>query len=202
MNDLSPVHQQRRDDLLAPATQIVRSRADYLGEDQGDVGQRVTDDKLELFVTLEPAQAMLQQFAQFAPDFIALHDVGASQSLRLLNAIAAALHTKVQQLAIRKQGHGVALATLPFVELPGRGSQHLRVYSTDIDTDSNSRKALSNVLLAHSRLGVLMVGDMPAHLLTQSIQPLRDAIIKGPWPNRELLLVPMGSPAARASQAS
>jgi hypothetical protein len=191
-----------RDDLLAPATQIVRNRADYLGEGQDDVGQRIADDKLELFVALDPAQAMLQQFAQLQPEFIALHDVGASQTLRLLGAIAAALNTKVQQLAIRRQGHGVALAVLPFVELPGRGSQHLRVYSTDIDTDSQSRRALANVLLAHARLGVLMVGEMPGHLLAGALQPVRDAIVKGPWTNRELLMVPLGSPGALAAQAS
>lgn len=202
MSDLSHTHRPpRRDDLLAPPTQIVRNRADYLGEGQDDVGQRIADDKLELFVALEPAQAMLQQFAQLAPEFIALHDVGASQSLRLLNAIATALSTKVQTLAIRRQGHGVALATLPFVELPGRGSQHLRVYSTDIDTDSASRRALAGVLLGHSRLGVLMVGEMPGHLLAQALQPLRDAVVKGPWPNRELLLVPLGNAGALASQA-
>jgi hypothetical protein len=203
MSDLSrSQHTLRRDELLAPATQIVRNRADYLGEGQDDVGQRVADDKLELFVSLDPAQAMLQQFAQLAPDFIALHDVGGSHSLRLLNAIASALNTKVQTLAIRRQGHGVALATLPFVELPGRGSQHLRVYSTDIDTDSSSRRALANVLLGHSRLGVLMVGEMPAHAQSHALQPLRDAVVKGPWPNRELLMVPLGSPGALAAQAA
>ena len=202
MSDLSHTHRPpSRDDLLAPPTQIVRNRADYLGEGQDDVGQRIADDKLELFVALEPAQAMLQQFAQLTPEFIALHDVGASQSLRLLNAIATALNTKVQTLAIRRQGHGVALATLPFVELPGRGSQHLRVYSTDIDTDSASRRALANVLLGHSRLGVLMVGEMPGHLLAQALQPLRDAVVKGPWPNRELLMVPLGNAGALAAQA-
>ena len=49
------------DVLLAPATQIVRNRADYLGEGQDDVGQRIGDDKLELFVSLEPAQASHKQ---------------------------------------------------------------------------------------------------------------------------------------------
>ena len=191
-----------RDELLAPATQIVRNRADYLGEGQDDVGQRIADDKLELFVTLDPAQAMLQQFAALQPEFIALHDIGASQSLRLLGAIATALNTKVQQLAIRRQGHGVALAVLPFVELPGRGSQHLRVYSTDIDSDSVSRKALAGVLLGHARLGVLMVGEMPPHLLAGALQPVRDTIVKGPWPNRDLLVVPSGSPGALAAQAA
>ncbi len=198
----SPQRPQRRDDLLSPQTQIVPNRADYLAEGQDDVGQRIADDKLELFVSIEPAQAMLQQFAQLTPDFIVLHDVGGSSSLRLLNAIATALNTKMQQLAIRRAGHGVALATLPFVELPGRGSQKLRVYTTDIDTDSTSRRALASVLLGHSRLGVLMVGELPSHALGNALQPVREAIIKGPWPNRELLLVPHGNPGALAAQAA
>lgn len=198
----SPPRAQRRDDLLSPETQIVRNRADYLAEGQDDVGQRIADDKLELFVSNEPAQAMLQQFTQLTPDFIVLHDVGGSGSLRLLNAIATALKTKLQQLAIRRAGHGVALATLPFVDLPGRGSQKLRVYTTDIDTDSHSRRALASVLLGHSRLGVLMVGELPVHALGNALQPVREAILKGPWPNRELLLVPHGNPGALAAQAA
>ncbi len=203
MTDLSSARRALpRDELLSPATQIVRNRADYLGEGQDDVGQRIADDKLELFVAVDPAQAMLQQFAALQPEFIALHDVGASQSLRLLGAIAAALNTRVHTLAIRRQGHGVALAVLPFVELPGRGSQRLRVYSTDIDTDSQSRRQLAGVLLGHARLGVIMVGEMPPHLLASALQPVREAMQKGPWPNRELLVVPLGSPGALAAQAA
>jgi hypothetical protein len=204
MTDLSSASRglPRRDDLLAPATQIVRNRADYLGEGQDDVGQRIAEDKLELFVAVDPAQAMLQQFAALQPEFIVLHDIGASQSLRLLGAIATALNTRVHTLSIRRQGHGVALAVLPFVELPGRGNQRLRVYSTDIDTDSQSRRQLASVLLGHARLGVLMVGEMPAHLLAGALQPLREAITKGPWPNRDLLMVPLGAPGALAAHAA
>jgi len=203
MTDLPQAQRPRpRAELVAPATQIVHNRADYLGEGQDDVGQRISEDKLELFVAVDPAQAMLQQFAALQPEFIALHDVGASQSLRLLGAIAAALNTRVHTLSIRRQGHGVALAVLPFVELPGRGNQRLRVYSTDIDTDSQSRRQLAKVLLGHARLSVIMVGEMPAHLLSGSLQPVRDAMQKGPWQNRELLLVPFGSPATLAPHAA
>ena len=203
MSDLSsPQRPSKPDELMSPATQIVRNRADYLGEGTGDVGQRLADDKLELFITSDPAQALLQQFSQTTQEFIVLHDVGGSQTLRLLNAVAGAMQAKVQQLAIRRVGHGVALAVLPFVELPGRSAQHLRVYCTDIDTDSATRRQLASVLLGHSRLGVLMVSDMPAHALGKSLQPVRDAVAKGPWANRELLMVPLGSASALAAQAS
>lgn len=204
MSDLSPLRHARPApaDLMSPATQIVGDRSDYLGDGSGEVGRRIGEDRLELFVTCDPALAMQQQFTSLAPDFIALHDVGASSSLRLLSAIAGAVRGKLQQLSIRRQGHGVALATLRFVELPGAGKTKLRIYTTDVDTDSNSRRQLAAVLLGHSRLGVLMVGDLPSHALQTALQPLRDAIKAGPWPNRNLLLLPMGSSAALAAQAS
>jgi hypothetical protein len=34
------------------------------------------------------------------------------------------------------------------------------------------------------------------------INPLRDAMLRGPWPNRDLLMVPLGSGVALAAQAS
>lgn len=204
--NLPPGPQAKRpqppDDLLSPATQIVANRADYLGEGKQDVGQRVSDDKLELFVNTDPAQALLQEFARHTPDFIALHDVGGSASLHLLTAVAGALNSKMQQLAIRRQGHGVALATLRFVEIPGRGSHKLRVYTTDTDADTGARRQLANVLLGHSKLGVLMVGDLPGHAMATALQPVKDAIREGPWPNRALLLVPRGSPQTISAQAA
>ena len=55
------------------------------------------------------------------------------------------------------------------------------------------------MLLAYSRLGVLMVGDLPGHALAAALKPLRDDIITGPWPNRDLLLVPVAASAALAA---
>ena len=40
-----------------------------------------------------------------------------------------------------------------------------------------------------------MIGELPPHALGSSLQPLRDAIAAGPWPNRQMLLVPL-APAA------
>lgn len=196
---------QRRpppDELLSPATQIVSNLADYLGEERSDIGHRIADDKLELFVTVEPAQALLQQFARQTPEFITLHDAGGSSTLRLLSAVASALKTKVQHLAIRRQGQGVPLASLPFVEIPGQGTHALRVYSTDVDADTQGRRQLANALLSHSHLGVVIVGELPTHALTAALEPLREGMAKGPWPNRHLLLVPLGAPAVLASLAS
>jgi hypothetical protein len=187
--------------LEPAATMLVASRAEYLGVPRADIGQRVGDDQLELFVDGEPAAALLPLMLQRRRDYIALHDIGTKTSLRLLGAVAAALQRKVQHLAIRRQGQGVPLATIRFVEVPGAGGERVRVYSTDVDADSRGRQQLALLLLACSRLGVMLVGEMPAHVLGHSLRPVRDAIAQGPWLNRDLLLVPLGAPGDLPAQA-
>jgi hypothetical protein len=189
-------------ELLSPATQVVGDKDVYLGNAPSDIGRRIADDQLELFVVCHPAEAMQQQFAQLAPDFIAIHDIGTSSSARLLAAVAAASSRKLQKLVIRRQGYGVALATLQFVELPLQPGRNLRVYTTQIDADTQTRHQLAQVLLAHSRLAVVMVGELPPHALGSSLQPLREAIAAGHWPNRQLLMVPLASAATLPSLAA
>lgn len=188
-------------ELLTPATQIVADKDAYLGNATNDIGRRVSDEQLELFVVCQPAEAMRQQFAALTPDFIAIHDVGCNASARLVAAVAAAAKRKVQKLVIRRQGYGVALATLQFVELKLPAGSELRIYTTQVDADTQSRHELAEVLLAHSRLGVVMVGDLPAHALQNQLQPLRDTIAAGSWPNRQMLLVPLANVPALPAQA-
>jgi hypothetical protein len=78
----------------------------------------------------------------------------------------------------------------------------VRVYSTDINADSTARSQMSRVLLGNSRLGVLMFGELPSHVLVAQLAPLREALMRGPWPNRDLLLVPLGSGTALAAQGA
>lgn len=189
-------------ELLTPATQLVSDKEAYLGGAAGDIGRRVADDQLELFVVCQPVEAMRQQLEQLQPEFIALHDLGTASSARLLAAVAAAAQCKLQQLVIRRQGYGVALATLQFVELPLSPQRKLRVYTTQIDADTQTRQQLAQLLLAHSQLGVVLIGELPAHALASSLQPLREAIAAGPWPNRQLLLVPLAPAATLAAQAA
>jgi hypothetical protein len=197
-----PADAHARAELLSPATQLVADKDAYLGNAPTDIGRRVADDQLELFVVCQPAEAMLQQFAQLTPDFIAIHDIGTTVSARLIAALAAAAQRKLQRLVIRRQGYGVALATIQFVELPLAAGKLLRVYSTQVDADMQTRQQLAQVLLAHSRLGVMIVGDLPAHALDTQLQPLRRAIASGPWPNRQLLIVPLGNAPSLPAQAS
>jgi hypothetical protein len=210
MNDLlaarrptgTPDPADARAELLSPATQIVADKDLYLGNAPTDIGRRVAEDQLELFVVCQPAEAMLQQFAQLTPDFIAIHDIGTGVSARLIAALAAASQRKLQRLVIRRQGYGVALATIQFVELPLAAGKLLRVYSTQVDADMQTRQQLAQVLLAHSRLGVLIIGDLPAHALDSQLQPLQRAISSGPWPNRQLLMVPLGHAPSLPAQAA
>jgi hypothetical protein len=184
-------------------TQVMPSQEDYLADAPRDIGRRLGRDQWELFVDGQPDEALQRQFELLSPEFIALHDVGTASTQRLLKELAAAAHTRVQKLVIRRQGHGVPLAALAFVELPGSAGQPaLRLYSTEIDADTQQRQRLARVLLARSRLGVVMVGDLPPHALTSALRPLHDAIIAGPWRNRQLLMLPLAAPGTLAHQAA
>jgi len=186
-------------ELTHVATQILTNRDEYLAPERREIGRRIGDQQLEMFVVCAPSEAMQQQFQQWASDFIAIHDIATDSSPRILAGLAAATQRKVQKLVIRRQGHGMALATLEFAELPAANGQMLRVYSTRVDADSQQRTALARVLLAYSRLGVVMVGDLPPHALDTALQPLREGIARGPWPGRQLLFVPL-SPAGALHQ--
>ncbi|HSC00404.1 MAG TPA: hypothetical protein VLE45_10855 [Burkholderiaceae bacterium] len=189
-------------ELTHVATQILTNREEYLAPERREIGRRIGDQQHELFVVCDPSEAMQQQFQQWAADFIAIHDIATDSSPRILAGLAAATQRKVQKLVIRRQGHGMALATLEFAELPGANGQMLRVYSTRVDADSQQRAALARVLLAYSKLGVVMVGDLPPHALETALQPLRDGIARGPWPGHHLLFVPLSPAGALHQQAS
>ncbi|MCG3188316.1 MAG: hypothetical protein LKCHEGNO_00293 [Burkholderiaceae bacterium] len=183
-------------ELTHVATQILTNREEYLAPERREIGRRIGDQQHEMFVVCAPSEALQQQFQQWASDFIAIHDIATDSSPRILAGLAAATQRKVQKLVIRRQGHGMALATLEFAELPGANGQMLRVYSTRVDADSQQRAALARVLLGYSRLGVVMVGDLPQHALDTALQPLREGIARGPWPGRQLLFVPLSAPGA------
>lgn len=191
-----------RDELLAPRTQIVADREAYLGQGRHDVGRRISDDQVELFISADVAGSLQREFVQHTPEFIALHDLGMSASLRLLGSLSTAAGVRVQRLSIRRQGHGVALAVLQFVEMTLPDGTALRVYATDINADTVTRTHVARVLLGYSRLGVLLAGDLPAPTLAAQLHPFHEAMQRGSWPNRELLMVPLGGSAALAAAAT
>ncbi len=178
-------------ELAAPATQVVRDRDAYLGEGS-DVGRRLSDEQFELFVGDDATAGLQRELQRLTPTYIALHDVGTGSSLRLLQAMAAT-QGKLARLTVRRQGHGMPLATLHFIELPGSDGSTLRVYSTDVDADGHSRHELARVLLARAALAVLLFGDLPAHALSAAAQPMLDAAARERWSTRMMLMIPLGS---------
>ena len=185
------------------ATQVMRDRDDVQAQAMRHVGRQVGQSQWELFVVIDPAEALKQQFDLLQPEYIALHDIGTQSSRRMLAGLAAATGRPVHQVHVRRQGLGMPLARLEFVELPiAAGLPPLRLYTTEIDADTQQRRRLARLLLAHSRLAVVIVGDLPPHALATALLPLHDAIKEGPWLNRELLMLPLAGASALAGQAS
>jgi hypothetical protein len=186
----------------AAATQLMRNKEDYLENPLRDIGRKVGPEQYELFVSCAPSEAIQQQIEHLHPDFIAVHDIGTASSRRLVAGLAAAIGSPTHKLVIRRQGYGIALATLEFVELPTTQGVPLRLYTTEADADTQQRHALAHILLGSSRLAVVMVGDLPPHAMANALQPLRDAMTHGPWTNHNMLLLPLTSASALAGQAA
>jgi hypothetical protein len=175
----------------AMATRMAGEEA-YLGRNDRILGTRVGDNAHEMFAICPAGEALQLHFEQHAPNFIAVHDVGSTWSPTFLHELGAALKLPPQVLTIRRQGTGVALATLQFIELPSQRGRPVRVYITAVDADTATRKHVADTLLAFSRLGVLLVDAMPDHMLGTQFNLLRDRMMTVPWNNRDLLMVPRG----------
>lgn len=185
------------------ATQLLHDENDYLAPGKAlDIGRQTGVNERELFVSCAPDLAMQQQFEHLHPDFIAVHDIATASSRKLLIAIAAASGRPVQRLVIRRQGYGTPLATLEFVELPTAEGTALRMYSTEVDADTAARHGLARIFLAFSRLAVMMVGDLPGHAIASALRPFQDFILSGPWPNRQMLLLPLASNSTLAQHGA
>ena len=186
----------------AVATQFARDEDDYLAPDKLDIGRQTSANVRELFVSCAPAEALQQQFEHLHPEFIAVHDIATASSRKLLAGIAAASARSVQKLVIRRQGFGTQLAALEFLELPSADGSTLRMYSTeaDVDADADARAGLAHMLLAFSRLAVVMVGDLAGNAMSAALAPLRAQMVSGPWPNRQMLLLPLASASALVTE--
>ena len=185
------------------ATQVMQDPTSDVPRAQLQVGRRISDAQWELFVACEAAEALQQQFETLQPEYAVLHDVGTQSSRRMLQGLAAAMQRPVHQLHIRRQGVGMPLARLEFVELPvGPDQPPLRLYTTETDADTAQRRRLACTLMSYSRLGVMMVSNLPPHALATALMPLRDAIVEGPWHNLELLMLPLAGASSLGGQAA
>lgn len=182
------------------ATQMLRSEGDYLGE-RPDIGRPVGPGVRELFVSCDAGEAMQQQFDVLRPEFVAVHDLACNTSRKLLAGIAAACNRPVQRLVIRRQGYGTILAAIEFVDCPAHDGSTVRLYSTDAESDSASRQAIARVMLGYAGMGVVMVGDLPAHALADQLSPLRQQMGDG-WQCALLQLMPLFAMPTLAQHAA
>ena len=180
------------------ATKVMGDEEDYLATTRRAIGRRIDAERHELFVVCDPAEALQLQFEHHAPEFIVLHDLGLDGAARLLQGVAAATQRPVQQLVVRRQGYGSALATLRFAELPATGAAPpVRIYSAQVEAaDPGQATALAMTLLGHARLGVVLVGAQAVHDAAARLRPLANALNEPGWRNRQLLWVPVGAEAA------
>lgn len=186
----------------ALATQVMRDRDDDAAGARRNIGRRIDDSLHELFVSCDPAEAIQQQLDLLRPQYIAVHDIGTASSQRLIAGLAAASGRSIQRLVVRRQGMGIALATIEFAEVPIDDAQVLRVYTTQVDSDTHSRHEIARLLLGYSRLAVVMVGDLPPHAMDSSLEPLREAIHGTHWHNDHVLMLPLASASTLAGGAA
>lgn len=164
--------------------------------DERDIGYPVDESTRELFVAVDPAEALVQQFDHLKPEYVAVHDLGTSASRKLVGGLAAASQRPVQRLMFRRAGGGMTLATIEFVDCVAANQRAVRLYSTAVEGDTAVRQAMARVLLSRSSVGVVIVGDLPAHALATAFEPWKEAVQRGQWPCRRMLFLPLGPGAA------
>jgi hypothetical protein len=196
-----PAEEDDREEMLAPRTQFVSDRETYLGQGRHDIGRRIANDQVELFASTDPASALQMAFQQHLPRYVAVHDIGTSAALRLLGSLANATGSGLQRLTVRRQGHGEALVELKFIEVRAADDAPVRVYASE-PGEGGQQSAVARVLLGNSSLGVLLIGTAAPEVVARLLQPFYDGVHQGPWPNRELLMVPLGSGVALAAHAA
>lgn len=186
----------------ALATQVMNREELERSAAQQDIGRAVDEHVRELFVSCAPGEALQQQFEHLRPEFIAVHDLGTRSSRQLLRGIAAACSRPMHKLMLRRQGQGTPLAAIDYVDVPIAAQQVLRLYSTDVaDTnDAATAHGVARTLLAFSQLGVMMVGSLPAATLNTTLRPWHEEVIRSPWHNRQLLLLPLTNNATLVTQ--
>jgi hypothetical protein len=150
----------------------------------------------------EALQALRTQLASGPQHCIALHDVGPAASGRLLAALASAGGMGVQRLPTGGDDGAGPGAAVQYVDLPGDSA--LRVYASPADAPLPLQASIAHTLLAHSRLGVLLITDPSPAVLDRAVVALVEAMRAGGWPNRALLLLPAKpvAPAVLAEQAA
>lgn len=185
-----PVWRDADDTQLA--TQVARNPGDYLDE-RADIGRAVAPGVRELFIACEVGIALQQQFEHLPQPFVAVHDLGCQATGHLLSSIALATGRAGETLVIRRTGYGTVLASIDYVDCHTPAGP-VRLYSTAVDADTQTRQAITRVLLDHAPLSVVLVGEHPAHVLEGLFTELRATASTSSGGHHELLFLPLGSP--------
>ena len=131
---------------------------------------------------------------------VVVHDEACHASGPWLRALAQAAGQAVQRQALRPPGSGAPLAWLDHVDCPAHRpagdaqeatGAALRVYSTDADTEPDTRTALTRLLLMRAQLVVVLLGEVPAETLSAQLERLRQWLFTPGWRARQLQLVPL-----------
>jgi hypothetical protein len=156
-----------------------------------EIGYRLDAQDHELLVSCEPADALQQQFDLHHTEFVTVHDLGSAMSRRLLGGVATASRRPLQRLHIRRRGSGDTLAIIHFLELPTSDDRTLRFYTTEADAPPMVRHSITRALLANATMGAVMVSDDALRQPEVAFTHLHAELARPPWPNRQLLLLPM-----------
>lgn len=159
----------------------------------------------ELSATGPAASALQRHFELHPAAFAALHAIGGAPVRRFASAVVASSQLATHTLTIRRDGIGATLATIGFVELPAAGGAPERLYATEAECGDASRLPIAETLLAFSRLAVVVVGVVADGAATDAQSEwaaLHERLRQMPWPNRQLLVLPLAEQPVDGSDLS
>lgn len=160
-----------------------------------DIGRQVGPTQWELFVTCAAVDALQLQFSLKQHSFLFVHGPQASVGARYLAALAQERRRPLQQLRIRRQGHGDDLASLVWLELV-QGDQPLRLMALEHGADPQAWPALVHVMLAHAGVRVMVFDASVPEPPPAATGWLRDAVAAGDaLPQTPWVWVPWGAHA-------
>jgi hypothetical protein len=160
--------------------------------DDMSVGKPVGNHIWELFVSCEPADGLALQFDARGFQFMALQALGLTSSRRFLAELAQARGCPLERLVIRRQGAGTVLAALYFSDIPASNGRVIRVYATEIISDSDATKAtMQAMLLKKAQTAVALLGEMPGPELELGLVHLGRLIASGGNHHRTMVIQPV-----------
>lgn len=139
----------------------------------------------------EAIAALAAALERLSPDLVVVHDEACQASGPWLRTLAQAAGHAVQRQVLRHPGTGQPLAHIDHVDCPRVSGPPLRVYSTDIEAEPDTRTALTRHLLMRARLVIVLLGEVPAPALSARLERLRQWLFTPGWRATQLQLMPL-----------